>query len=601
METYYPELVSGTSSVLRFNELPTYDTDEHFGDIIYIVYEDAYYFGTADGWFGLGSFGPTGDTGGTGGSGSIGYSGESGGSGGTGYTGATGGADTTCCFVHHLAETPDYTREAYFTTLSWTDVQHNHDTDFYSINVFDSAGFAVTIENSQVLYKTSKSYRLKDLQGFINRGKVFTTKALCLSTPIPYHKEEHTCGEEWIVDVDSRVLDIPNVEIYFYSIFGEELEPIDITSIGKYQIRVTFKECYCGYTFIWADVDIDKSVDSYRIIEGEQEKQMIVDSPLFQWNFLHNLHVDDPDVDLEIEVLDNKGNIIPRLVDYKGNPVIDINPEIVMWDNKLDFWRAKGLSPDSSEDPPPSSPICDRFSTMNYNNPTAYQCTTRPDVVPPFNKQDFAMGDLTVPALKAPFNNYKNGCVDIFDNQTGYVIKGNVPNKLTLQFFRFENESLIVPMVQCGSCKVKHTYIRDVHTIADCKDKNEHIHVHNVNSSMWNIYHGLGTKSLRINIDIEDDCHYLIRHIDSNRLKVYFYKYDNEFLAYEDVDMSLERGLPANVTLVRRSGHAKIFRPSKLNSWTRNLLLRLFLSLGEFYNIHNTFLFCLTMRGGSTV
>jgi len=98
METYYPELIGGTRSFIRVNTLPEFNASEHLGNIVYVKYEDAFYFGTAIGWYGLGPYGPTGGTGATGGMGNTGVSGGTGGSGETGYTGATGGADSSCCY-----------------------------------------------------------------------------------------------------------------------------------------------------------------------------------------------------------------------------------------------------------------------------------------------------------------------------------------------------------------------------------------------------------------------------------------------------------------------------------------------------------------------
>ena len=122
METYYPELVGGTRSTIRVNTLPEFNAETDIGTVLYVRFEDAFYFGTAGGWYGLGPHGSTGGTGETGGKGGTGMSGGTGGTGSIGYTGATGGADAACCYNFAVNDIlTSNTEEDYYQTIAlWT-------------------------------------------------------------------------------------------------------------------------------------------------------------------------------------------------------------------------------------------------------------------------------------------------------------------------------------------------------------------------------------------------------------------------------------------------------------------------------------------------
>jgi len=75
-----------TYQIYGCKNLPEFDPEIHIGSIIFIKYENSWYFGTSTGWV----FTGYGSTGGTGGTGRIGITGGTGGTGGTGKTGGTG-------------------------------------------------------------------------------------------------------------------------------------------------------------------------------------------------------------------------------------------------------------------------------------------------------------------------------------------------------------------------------------------------------------------------------------------------------------------------------------------------------------------------------
>ena len=166
METYYPEIVGGARTFDRVKALPEFNADVDIGRIIYVKYDDAYYFGTANGWYGLGPYGPTGGSGETGAVGNTGLRGNSGGSGISGMTGATAGADTACCYQIAVKDIlTKNVHEDFYQEFDNLSILHNLDTTYYFINIFNTDGTEIILKDTQIITKTMDSFNIKDLHG----------------------------------------------------------------------------------------------------------------------------------------------------------------------------------------------------------------------------------------------------------------------------------------------------------------------------------------------------------------------------------------------------------------------------------------------------
>jgi len=555
MDTYYPELVGGTRTFTRVDTLPEFNPEKHIGDIIYVRYEDAFYFGVANGWYGLGARGPTGGTGETGGIGSTGEPGDTGGSGGTGYTGATGGADSTCCYKHAVNYLPAVnTEEDFLQTIDVWPITHNLNTNYYFINIFRSDGTEIILESHQIQRKNTIGFELTNVKGYLSKAHVIVTKALCSRSPNPYYKEQHEYFSTWIINADPRLLDLENTEMYFYSINGELLDPLSIVAINESQIRVEFDRSYRGYSFIWADDNPDFVDGGFIQVDTFYEKELFVDSPSHEWVLEHNFNVEEPDLDLEIELYDLRGDKLPQFeFDFEK------------YETVKDFHKAKGIVPESDNERQlvNVSPCPLALQTEQYNNPAVsdLENVKASPIDEPFTyePEDKSSED-SLPVLKAPFNNYKKSSKPYFEDKLGYLIKSNTPTTIKITFFKFKNESLPIPTKHCGNLIVKQTINKQLPKPNIAKKVNEHIHIQHVSSSIWIIKHNLNSKNLRINLDMNNDSKYLVCYLTPNKIKIYFYKFDHEFLANEDIDHINDRTVPSHITLVKRHGHAFIFR-----------------------------------------
>ena len=584
METYYPEIVGGARAFVRVKALPEFNDETDIGRVIYVKYDDAYYFGTANGWYGLGPYGPTGGSGETGASGGTGLQGESGGSGGSGITGATGGADTACCYK--IAVNDILTKnvhEDFYQEFETLLIKHSLATNYYFINIFNTDGTEVLLKDNQITDKTTKDFIVNELKGYLYTGNIVVTEAICGNSPAPYRREQHDSGTTWTINVDVRILDVENTEVYYYTIFGELLDPVSVTVINASQYEVEFDRCVTGYSFIWADANPDYSSLGILTFGGDHDAELLVGDPLHEWVLVHNFNVEDPELNMTFNVYNSDGSICKRF-DY----------DFEKYRTKDDFMDAKGLSVYH----PPSRrsdlggvdvPFQDRF--VEYKHPFAEDftdCLTTgsggtggvgdpgegdPILSPldlPFTKDGLVFDDTKTVELKPPFNNYQNGSSNVFEDNLGYVVKSIQPTYLKLIFFKFLKESLPIPTVHTGKLTAHYNdaFKIKTHNIP-IKKTNEFIHVQQISSSVWIINHNLSSTNLRVNLVLNNDnCKYLVCYLNPNKVKIYFFRYDHENLAGDDVDFQKsEAMIPANVQLVKRRGHVYLFRAIQLRGY----------------------------------
>jgi len=303
MKIYNPNI--SNIKIKPLDSLPESNPNFSYGKIMNIL-DKSFIFGLKRGWLGL-SVGPTGGTGDPGSQGVVGETGGTGNIGNPGRTGHTGSGSTQCCYSV-INSSPNDRYIVYEENIINYNVNHNLDSPFILINIYDSWYSPFYLNYNDVQLVDNHNAVLKDLTFYSQDAEVVVSNIDCASFVYierfyshiwtcsfnydEFFTPDKTCSPSpdaiYKMDVTGEFYD--KIVINCFDIFGRSISPLKIDIINNH-LTLTFDNKYKGYITINPSItdNCNTCIKPY-YIKNKTILQFKQINNQHKWDIVHNLN-----------------------------------------------------------------------------------------------------------------------------------------------------------------------------------------------------------------------------------------------------------------------------------------------------------------------